>query len=89
MAGAGYTPAQIDCLTLHDVKILFRRWREFPPPNEALRIVAQCLGAKFSPIDPDPDAPPIISRELVEAQRRDIMKAHGGAIPPMIRPGAP
>lgn len=39
MAGCGYTPSEIDELTLHDVIDLFAYWREFPPTHEILKCV--------------------------------------------------
>lgn len=39
MAGCGYTPSEIDDMTLHDVLGLFAYWREHPPTHELLKCV--------------------------------------------------
>ncbi|WP_395664564.1 hypothetical protein [Methylocella sp.] len=39
MAGCGYTPAQIDEMTLHDVAGLYAYWRDCPPTHEILKCV--------------------------------------------------
>jgi hypothetical protein len=39
MTSCGYTPTEIDELTLHDVLSLFAYWREFPPTHEILKTV--------------------------------------------------
>jgi hypothetical protein len=39
MTSCGYTPAEIDELTLHDVLGLFAYWRDFPPVHEILKCV--------------------------------------------------
>ena len=39
MAGCGYTPTEIDELTLHDVADLFAYWRDYPPAHEILKCV--------------------------------------------------
>jgi hypothetical protein len=39
MASCGYTPTEIDELTLHDVVNLFAYWRDFPPAHEILKCV--------------------------------------------------
>lgn len=39
MTGCGYTPAEIDEMTLHDVLSLFAYWREYPPVHEILKCV--------------------------------------------------
>ncbi len=39
MASCGYTPAQIDEMTMYDVLNLFIYWREFPPTHEILKCV--------------------------------------------------
>jgi hypothetical protein len=39
MTSCGYTPTQIDELTLDDVLSLFTYWREFPPAHEILKSV--------------------------------------------------
>jgi hypothetical protein len=39
MTSCGYTPAEIDEVTLHDVLALFAYWRDFPPTNEILKCV--------------------------------------------------
>ena len=39
MTGCGYTPAEIDEMTLHDVLALFAYWRDFPPAHEILKCV--------------------------------------------------
>lgn len=37
MTSCGFTPAEIDELTFHDVLSLFAYWREFPPTHEILK----------------------------------------------------
>ena len=39
MTGCGYTPAEIDEMTLHDVLSLFAYWRDYPPVHEILKCV--------------------------------------------------
>lgn len=39
MTSCGYTPAEIDEMTFHDVLALFAYWREFPPAHEILQCV--------------------------------------------------
>lgn len=39
MAACGYTPAEIDELTLNDVQNLFAYWHESPPVHEILKCV--------------------------------------------------
>jgi len=39
MTSCGYTPGEIDEMTLHDVLGLFAYWRDFPPAHEILKCV--------------------------------------------------
>ena len=39
MTACGYTPAEIDEMTLFDVANLFAYWRETPPAHEILKCV--------------------------------------------------
>lgn len=39
MSACGYTPAEIDEMTLHDVLGLFAYWRDYPPTHEILKCV--------------------------------------------------
>lgn len=39
MTICGYTPADIDELTLFDVTALFRYWRDHPPADDILKAV--------------------------------------------------
>jgi hypothetical protein len=39
MTGCGYTPAEIDEMTLWDVLSLFSYWRDYPPVHEILKCV--------------------------------------------------
>lgn len=39
MTACGYTPAEIDEMTLHDVLALFAYWRDYPPAHEILKCV--------------------------------------------------
>ncbi len=39
MAACGFSPAQIDEMTLFDVHALFDYWRDFPPTHEILKAV--------------------------------------------------
>jgi hypothetical protein len=41
MAGCGYTPAEIDAMSLDDVRGLFAYWGEHPPTHEILQAVYQ------------------------------------------------
>jgi hypothetical protein len=37
MTACGYTPCEIDEMTLHDVLVLFAYWRDSPPAHEILK----------------------------------------------------
>lgn len=50
MAGAGYTPDEIDAMALQDAAALLRHWRCCPPQNE---ILAALCGLAWAPADPD------------------------------------
>ncbi len=39
MAGASYTPDQIDAMPAHDALALLRHWRDHPPTHEILAAV--------------------------------------------------
>lgn len=39
MANCGYTPNEIDEMTLHDVNCLFAYWKNFPPTHEILKCI--------------------------------------------------
>jgi hypothetical protein len=39
MASCGFTPAEIDEMTLFDIQALFNYWRDFPPTHEILKHV--------------------------------------------------
>ena len=56
MSGCGYTPAEIDEMTLFDVMNLFAYWRENPPVHEILkcvyRIAPKPLAESVSADDP-------------------------------------
>jgi hypothetical protein len=39
MTGCGYTPAEIDDMTMHDVRSLLTYWRDYPPAHEILKCV--------------------------------------------------
>lgn len=39
MTGCGFTPAEIDEMSLFDVMTLFAYWREHPPVHEILKCV--------------------------------------------------
>lgn len=39
MAACGYTPGEIDDMTLHDVLGLYAHWRDCPPTHELLKCV--------------------------------------------------
>jgi len=39
MTACGYTPAEIDAMTLFDVAALFSYWRDYPPVHEILKAV--------------------------------------------------
>ena len=47
MTACGFTPCQIDEMTLNDVLDLFAYWRAFPPTHEILKIAYR--------IEPKPD----------------------------------
>ena len=53
MAGAGYTPEEIDAMPAQDAAALLRHWRTRPPTNE---IVAAAFGLQPAP-ERDPDDP--------------------------------
>ncbi len=50
MTGCGYTPAEIDEMTLHDVLGLFAYWRDFPPAHEILKCVYRIEQKQEQPI---------------------------------------
>ena len=56
MTACGYTPAEIDEMTLYDVSALFAYWREYPPVHEILacvyRIAPKPAPAPVSSSDP-------------------------------------
>lgn len=56
MTACGYTPAEIDDMTLFDVATLFAYWRENPPVHEILkcvyRIAPKPAAASVSASDP-------------------------------------
>jgi hypothetical protein len=39
MSACGFTPADIDEMTLFDIQALFSYWRDFPPIHEILKHV--------------------------------------------------
>ncbi len=39
MTACGFTPVEIDEMTLFDVNALFAYWRDFPPAHEILKCV--------------------------------------------------
>lgn len=39
MTACGFTPVQIDEMTLHDILGLFKYWCDFPPVHEILKCV--------------------------------------------------
>ncbi|VTZ23242.1 conserved hypothetical protein [Methylocella tundrae] len=39
MTACGYTPAEIDEMTLYDILALFSYWRDYPPAHEILKCV--------------------------------------------------
>ncbi len=39
MTSCGFSPSEIDEMTLFDVHMLFAYWRDFPPAHELLKIV--------------------------------------------------
>ncbi len=39
MTACGYAPAEIDDMTMHDVRALFAYWRDYPPAHEILKWV--------------------------------------------------
>lgn len=49
MTACGFTPSQIDEMTLADVAALFAYWRENPPAHEILKCVYR--------IEPKPEPP--------------------------------
>lgn len=49
MTGCGFTPDQIDGMTMLDVKALFEYWRDNPPTHEALKIVYKIERKEFPP----------------------------------------
>jgi hypothetical protein len=50
MTSCGYTPAEIDEVTLHDVLGLFAYWRDFPPTHEILKCVYRIEQKRERPI---------------------------------------
>ena len=51
MAGAGYTPDEIDAMPAQDVAALLRYWRDHPPAHEILAAVHR--GARAAPVRAD------------------------------------
>jgi len=47
----GYTPSEIDQMTLLDVQRLARYWRDNPPLTVLVKIIAASLGVKFDKPD--------------------------------------
>lgn len=50
MTSCGYTPLEIDEMTLHDVLGLFAYWRDFPPAHEILKCVHRIEQKQERPI---------------------------------------
>ncbi|MGH6850008.1 MAG: hypothetical protein ACREDD_06125 [Methylocella sp.] len=50
MTSCGYTPSEIDEMTLHDVLGLFGYWRDFPPAHEILKCAYRIEQKKEQPI---------------------------------------
>lgn len=57
MAGCGYTPNDIDEMTLYDVLSLFVYWRDYPPTHEILKLVYR-IQSKSEPLDPKSNVDP-------------------------------
>jgi len=53
MTVCGFTPADIDEMTLFDIQALFAYWREFPPAPEILKIVHGLTPASASKASPE------------------------------------
>jgi hypothetical protein len=55
MTSCGFTPSEVDEMTLFDVNALFTYWREFPPVHEILTCVHGIAQApKPVPVAGDP-----------------------------------
>ena len=50
MTNCGYTPKEIDEMTLQDVLGLFAYWRDFPPAHEILKCVYRIERKQERPI---------------------------------------
>jgi hypothetical protein len=50
MTSCGYTPEEIDEVTLQDVVALFAYWRDFPPTHEILKCVYRIEQKQERPI---------------------------------------
>lgn len=57
MTACGYTPAQIDELTMYDVRQLFAYWRDYPPTHEILKHVYQIEQKAPPPIEENANDP--------------------------------
>ncbi len=50
MTACGYTPAEIDEMTLFDVTDLFAYWRETPPVHEILKCITRIAPKPAEPV---------------------------------------
>jgi hypothetical protein len=58
MTSCGFSPSEIDEMTLFDVHALFAYWRDFPPVHEILKTVHGITRAAKASEDPgDPGDP--------------------------------
>ncbi len=51
MTACGFTPADIDEMTLFDIHALFDYWRDFPPVHEILKAVHGIERKSLRPAD--------------------------------------
>jgi hypothetical protein len=53
MTACGFSPSDIDDMTLFDVHALFAYWRDFPPVHEILKAVHGIACAAKAPENPN------------------------------------
>ena len=62
MAGAGYTPDEIDAMPMQDALALMRHWHEHPPTHEILAAVHRVTRAPPKSLDDPSGIAALIAR---------------------------
>ncbi len=78
MTACGYTPGEIDEMTLHDVQALFAYWRDFPPPHEILKCVHRIERKPQTPSSKSSDDPSGIGGLVARFPDGFVRAADGG-----------